>query len=131
MELQPQQEQQPQDVGPKLQLLADEGKLVSYHAVVDCQLATLVPDSLTGISLLQIRGLLEGTAQKYCVALYFRDSIHMFHSVFTMGLQVYACTSKGGINGDTYVKFNRSEFMSPMPGLTDLSHFPDNVDHPR
>ena len=115
---------------PKLRLLADEREIVSYHAVVDCQLATSAPDSPAGISLHQIRVLLEGTSQKYCAALHFQDSIHFFHSVFTMGLQVYACTSKGVFNGDTYVKFNQSEFMFPILGLTDLSHFPEKVDHP-
>mmetsp|Transcript_18435 Transcript_18435/g.20844 ORF Transcript_18435/g.20844 Transcript_18435/m.20844 type:complete len:81 (+) Transcript_18435:667-909(+) len=48
-----------------------------------------------------------------------------------MGLQVYACTSKGGVDGDTYVKFDLSEFMPPMPVLTDLSHFLETVDHPQ
>ena len=44
---------------------------------------------------------------------------------------MYACISKGGVNGDAYVKFDISEFMTPMSGLTDLSTFPEKVDNPR
>ena len=91
---------------PKIRLLADEQELVNYHTTVTLQLAIPASALPTGISLHQIRELLGDTSQKYCAALHFQDSIHILHSVFTMGLQVYACTSKGGVNGDAYIKFD-------------------------
>ena len=45
-----------------------------------------------------------------------------------IGTEVYACTSKGGINGENYVKFQQSEFMAPMVGLWDPAYFFGNAD---
>ena len=45
-----------------------------------------------------------------------------------IGSEVYACTSKGGINGENYVKFKQEEFMSPMVGLWDPVYFAGNAD---
>ena len=45
-----------------------------------------------------------------------------------IGNKVYACTSKGGIKGENYVKFPQDEFISPMVGLWDPAYFTGNVD---
>ena len=42
--------------------------------------------------------------------------------------EVYACTSKGGINGEQYVRFNHSEFCLPMTGLSNSAYFAGNAD---
>ena len=54
----------------ELLLSAVERELLNYHAIINPRLATPVPDSPEGISLFQIRGLLEVTSNKYSVALY-------------------------------------------------------------
>ena len=119
---------EPKAAAQQLQLSAVERELLDYHAIVSRRLATPLPNSLAGISLFQIRGLLEVASQKNCLALYLLDSIHLLHSAFMIGTEVYACTSKGGINSDNYVKFKQSEFMSPMVGLSDPSYSSGNAD---
>ena len=49
-----------------------------------------------------------------------------------IGNKVYACTSKGGINGENmYVKFPQDESMPLMVGLWDPAYFTENADRER
>ena len=105
--------------------------LAKYQLVVACQLATPVPASPTGFHLGEIRSMLTGTAQKYCAAIYFQDSILLVHSLFTVGSVAYACTAKGGINGDSYVSFKHSQLQSPVSGLVDPTYFQETVANSR
>ena len=104
----------------ELTLTAAQQSLLDYHAVVSPQLASPVAEAVAGISLSQLQALLTVASQKYCVALCLNDSdsIHLLHSAFMIGSELYAYTSKGGINGEQYVKFNHSEFCLPMTGLS-------------
>ena len=105
-----------------------EQSLLNYHADDSSQLASPVSESAAGISLSQLQGLLAVASQKCCVALCLNDSLHLLHSAFMIGTEVYACTSKGGINGEHYVKFDQSEFYRPMTGLSDQAFFARNAD---
>ena len=107
----------------KTKLLAAEWTLAEYHAEAEYQLSSPVPAHISGFQLDEIRSLLTSTAQKYCAAIHFQKFILLAHSLFMIGNNTYACTSKGSIDGDSYVKFENAKFHFPMIGLEDCAFF--------
>ena len=112
----------------ELTLTVAEQSLLDYHADDSSQLVSPASESAAGISPAQLQGLLAVTSQKYCVALCLNNSLHLLHSAFMVGTEVCACTSKGGINGEQYVRFDQSEFCRPMAGLLNPAFFAGKAD---
>ena len=119
---------QPADEIEELKLSDAERALLNFNGDVTPHLASPVPESVEGIPPTQLQGWLATASQKYCIALYLNENIHLLHSAFMIGEEVYACTSKGGINGEQYVKFHYSEFCNPMKGLFDPAVFAGQAD---
>mmetsp|Transcript_28717 Transcript_28717/g.30867 ORF Transcript_28717/g.30867 Transcript_28717/m.30867 type:complete len:445 (-) Transcript_28717:230-1564(-) len=119
---------QPEDEIEELKVSDAERALLNFHWDVTPQLASPVPESVEGIPPTQLQGWLAVASQKYCIALHFDGNIHLLHSAFMIGEEVYACTAKGGIIGEQYVKFHYSEFCNPMKGLFDPAVFAGQAD---
>ena len=118
-------DEEPED----LALSKAERQLLDYHLVVSTPLPTLIPESPTkDISLSQLQGELAVSSHKYCVAIHLDNAIHLLHSAFMVGVEVYACTAKGGIKGENYVKFKQSEFIALMVGPWEPNYFAGKED---
>ena len=112
-----------------LALSETEKQLLDYYLVATTPPPTLIPESPTkGISLSQLQGELALPSHKYCVALLFDNAILLLHSAFMVGVKVYACTAKGGIKGENYVKYKQSEFIGSMIGLSEPTYFAGKKD---
>ena len=105
-----------------MNLSAKELAFVNYYkASVDHVITPKIPKE--GFSSKEIMRQLENRSQKYCIMIYYQEAIHLFHSAFMVGELVFACKSRTGIDGDSYVQFHFSEFTNQMICLEDWDIF--------
>ena len=103
-------------------LSAKELVFVNYYkSAVDHVITPKILEE--GLSSEEIMRHLNNRSQKYCIMAHYQEEIHLFHSAFTEGEMVFACQSRTGIDGDSYVQFHISEFTDPMICLDDWDMF--------